>query len=603
MTCIRSYFNIVICIIVTLMTLFITMTTHAQANVNLQSVIDDAVKSGAGEVTLPAGVYRVAADGRTKAALTIRDAKNLSIDARDVKLIVTTLDQGIKLIQCENVTLTGITVDHDPLPFTQGVVTTVDEQGLWFDVRLDEGYPPAVTARSRVIIYDPTTRNVKPETWTRYGASIAPVTGSDAQPGLVRVTSVNPIRDALAVGDLASISLPTKTPHGIILEKCTNVTLEDVTVHTSTSFAIFERDGNANRYIRCQVTPGPAPIENGSPRLLASLADGFHSKFAVRGPLVRGCLFERMGDDGIAINGDFALVVAMDGDKAIIAGKRNIPFQTGDRLRGLNRDGIPTHDVKVKAMTPAPAAMMDEARRVGAQHYPQLRQATNFFEKPMVVELDPPLALEPGWVVCSPDRTGTGFHLADNMIRHHRARGILLKASQGIIEGNSIEGSSMGGIVLCPEMRFWMEADYSHDVVIRGNTLRHVQYAVPNPDTAQAGAISVTSDVMSPAGGHQRITIENNAIENSRGVQVLVTSASDVTIRGNRFISSHNLPGGPGTRLNVDPSAVIWLHHVQDVKLEDNTIEGMGPHGKLPVIASPTAINVQGLTEGIKSIK
>ncbi len=573
-------------------------TTQVQANTNLQQLIDDAVGSGAGELKLPAGTYRLAADAQTRAALTIRDAKNLTIDARDVKLIVTTLDQGIKLINCENLTLIGITLDHDPLPFTQGIVTAKADDDTGFTVKLDEGYPEATTSRSRVIIYDPATRNVKPDTWTRYGANIAPVEG---QPRLVRVTSSNPIRDALAVGDPVSISLPTRTPHGVVLENCTRVTLQEVAVHTATSFAIYERDGNANRYLRCAVTPGPAPMQNGAPRLLASLADGFHSKFAVRGPEVRGCIIERMGDDGIAINGDYALVVAVQEGKPIIAGKLSFPFRVGDRIRGLNPDGIPTQDVMVKNITPAPAAMVEEARKVQARVYPNLRHGANFFKQPMVVELETPLPLEPGWVTCSPDRTGTGFIVADNFIRHHRARGILIKASQGAIEGNSVEGSSMGGIVLCPELRFWMEADYSHEVVIRGNTVRHVQYAIPNADSAQAGAISVTSDVMSPAGGHQRITIENNVIENSRGVQVLVTSAADVSIRDNRFVNTHPLPGGAGTRLNVEPSAMIWLHHVKGVNIEGNVIEGKGVHaGARMVVTTPMAVDVKGADDGVK---
>ena len=245
------------------------------------------------------------------------------------------------------------------------------------------------------------------------------------------------------------------------------------------------------------------------------------------------------------------------------------------------------------------------AKSVQLKHYPDLRLADGLFKQSFAVTFDHPLGLAEGFLVASPDRNGSGFVVRDNVIRGTRARGVLVKASAGVIEGNTIEDVALAGVVLCPETRFWHEADYSADVAIRGNTLRRINTGAPNPGSIQAAAINVVAEGdgkrPGPAGGHRGIAVEGNRVEATNGTLVAVTSARDVTIRGNTFADTHAAPGGSGTAYGLDPTSVIWISHAEDVMIENNTLENPGPHANVaaPVVATDTTKDIRGVGTGV----
>jgi hypothetical protein len=282
-----------------------------------------------------------------------------------------------------------------------------------------------------------------------------------------------------------------------------------------------------------------------------------------------------------------------------------MPFAAGDRLHGVGPDGRPTDDARIESVRQVVSDDPALAKNVQLKHYPDLRLAEGLFRESFEVTLDRPLPLAEGHLVASPDRNGSGFVVRDNTIRGTRARGVLVKASYGAIEGNTIEDVALAGIVLCPETRFWHEADYSTDVAIRGNTLRRVQTGAVNPGAIQAAAINVVAEgdgrKPGPAGGHRGIVIEGNRVEQTSGTHVAVTSARGVTIRGNAFADTHAAGGGSGTAYGLDPSAVVWISHAEDVTVERNTLERPGPHANAaaPVVATDTARDVRGVADGV----
>jgi hypothetical protein len=60
------------------------------------------------------------------------------------------------------------------------------------------------------------------------------------------------------------------------------------------------------------------------------------------------------------------------------------------------------------------------------------------------ITLDAPLAADFDYLASNPAATGSGYILRGNTIANHRARGMLLKADHGLVEGNTIDGSSHG---------------------------------------------------------------------------------------------------------------------------------------------------------------
>jgi hypothetical protein len=107
---------------------------------NLQAAIARKQKS----FTIPAGDYRF--DPKVSHGIDLSNVDDFKLDGRGATLW---FDQtrGITLKNCRNVTLSGFTVDMDPLPWFQGRIDKIDRQAKFMEITLEPGYsiPPAST--------------------------------------------------------------------------------------------------------------------------------------------------------------------------------------------------------------------------------------------------------------------------------------------------------------------------------------------------------------------------------------------------------------------------------------------------------------------------
>ena len=91
-------------------------------------------------------------------------------------------------------------------------------------------------------------------------------------------------------------------------------------------------------------------------------------------------------------------------------------------------------------------------------------------------------------IAVNANRTGNHFSIRNTTIRNHRACGMLIKASHGAIDNNLIEGSTMGGIIIPPEL-YWAEADYSRDLRVTNNVIRNVGKSIQAYGGLAIGAV------------------------------------------------------------------------------------------------------------------
>jgi hypothetical protein len=564
-----------------------TAQTPLQTAQALQAQIMAAYNAGHGDVTIAPGDYEVAGSGN--AILSLSGLSDFTINATGVRLIAKELKQVVRLTGADNLTVNGLAIDYDPLPFTQGTVTRVS--GSSFDVRIHDGYSPA-TGSPRVIAYDPQTRQVKDGTATRYDVGL-----SDLGNGSVRLT--RGVADALAVGDLVSLTLPTQIPHGLLLQDSNKVTLQDVRVHASTSFGVFERGGGGNTFNNIQVVPGPTPMGASEPRLLSANADGFHSKHTSIGPSVIGAHIAAQGDDGIAINTDFHLVGAAGGSQLEVGAKNgSLNFQVGDRIRGYNRTTGTIAEATVQAIT-RDASLDTGLAAIQATHLPSARSE---LDTGFRLTLDQPLALNPGDLISSPDRSGAGFQIRDSLIENHRARGMLLKATDGLVENNTVDGSTIGGIVLLAEPTTWQEAGFSENVVIRGNTVRNTGRQFSDPTNTVGGGIVVAASQGWVGRHHSNILIEDNVVDSVTGPGLIISLADGVQVRSNQFSNTHPLERTGDATNGFDPTAVVWIDDAANVSLSGNTVRNLGPFGDNLVRATTNTSALSGRDTGIRVI-
>ena len=212
----------------------------------------------------------------------------------------------------------------------------------------------------------------------------------------------------------------------------------------------------------------------------------FTAAECAKDPCLEHCTFEGMCDDGIAIHGSYVQVDHVEANKLIVGSLSNRTyFQPGDPIRVYGPFGNLTGEATVREVQ----KRSDIVPPGPSTHRLFKNRSLHYF----MIQLDHAVPAGFDSLACDPSACGAGFVIRDNSIRNHRARGLLLKADDGLVEGNTIDGSTIAGIVLSPEF-WWNEADYSHNVTVRHNTIRHTGYATSGPLTGQAGGLTITAE-------------------------------------------------------------------------------------------------------------
>ncbi len=532
---------------------------------SLQQTISAAYRSGRKRITIPPGTYQI----RPPASgphLRFENFTDFVIDATGVELIFADQTRGgIEFQNCRHVTLLGASVRFAVPPFTQGVVEAVASGGDSYDLRIDRGYPtnfddtkyfPPAPFGS---LFDRKSRNFASGTIDLIEKSV-----ERKGPDLFRVQR-NPDagRQAVSPGDL--LFFRGSGTHNISLLDCANMRLDGVTVLNAAAFAVFESGGEGgNYYDRVTVKRGPRPPGARTDPLVSSTADAFHSFNVRRGPILENCRFESMGDDGIAIHGTFALVLQAEQNRLVVSKGF---FRPGDLIRLLDVQDRPAGETSVKAVRPL--ERFPNAKR-GHRDTRDDNSTGPYFE----LTLARPLPASFDYLASNSAASGSGYVLRNNTILNHRARGMILKADNGLVEANTIDGSTMGGIVLMPEF-WWNESGLNHNVIIRGNTIRNVARA---PRQLGAVVIAELDPTPIPGCGHRHIFIEGNRFEDINGVNVLIASACDVSVRNNRFVRPQQQAAeAGGAEWGEDSGVLIFVKEAQGVRLENNQTSDAGP--------------------------
>ena len=100
---------------------------------DLQGFIDQEIRAGAKRIVVPPGQYRVAP--RDRQHLLLRELKDIRIVADGVEMICTETTRAITISHCTNLTLRGLKIDYDPLPYSQGRITAISADHEVYDVR------------------------------------------------------------------------------------------------------------------------------------------------------------------------------------------------------------------------------------------------------------------------------------------------------------------------------------------------------------------------------------------------------------------------------------------------------------------------------------
>jgi len=553
-------------------------------------------------ITLPPGDYRF----DRGAGVLIQKAEDVEIEATGVTFWFGP-DKGVVLDQCRNVKLRGLTIDADPLPWTQGVIESIDPKEKKMVIQLDAGYPALegkqLTQPGRILFFDGESRRELPvfddqaTAFEALGERRYQITQFVSHRVFTNPLPGRPVR----AGDRVAFFIMYGGGSNLHLRGCEGVTVEKVTNHAASSFAFHETKGKGgNQYLGCRLIRRP-----GTDRLMASRSDCFHSYLMEKGPRIEGCEFSHSGDDLMNIHGFFGIVVrAISPKEAILVSPFGEILGAGSRIRISDpetstqpRDGIvqtaePVSDPEVLAEVKALPSVLLEKKGLRIRDLAGCQLVR--------VGLEGEAGWQPHDVVSSPDRCGRGAVIRKNHLHDGHIRGVLLKSHDVLVEENRIERTGHGGIVVEPEF-FWLEGPFAKNVRIVGNTL--VRNGWASLDASGFGVSHAAIQVGVHFGKrmfprtlgvgmvNEQIEISGNRIEEPAGYAIMLMNTRQATVADNRitapfaagewpvFFNFSKLPQGAELLSEEQrealraPQNAIFVHGCEEVTLRGNTVD------------------------------
>lgn len=519
-------------------------------------LLDLIARAGKDGGRIPPGVYRVCdTDARE---VLIRGARGKTIDARGVTIILKP-GQSLTLDQCEDMMLAGLTVDFDPVPFTQGMITEIDPVERSLTVVLDEGYPDMESLPKNghicCSVFDPVSLKERPLP-LNYFQNASAVGGRTYKVSHATndfLFDVVGRAESARVGD--RISLCKRSGFAITIKGCARVRLEGVTVFTSPGYAIWEVDGEGgNHYKNCRILKRPA-----TNRLITSVADGFHSYHVRRGPLIEDCEFRDTVDDSIAIHGFFSMVLEAPSASVVylvcpfgqdLSPGEEVFFHEMPHGRVLGKAVVKSIQRIAPAALSAPVADVRQSF---------IRQGLSMRDLPVTqalkVGLDRDVILPAGKLVLasSSGLCGSGAVIRNNTLKGGHVRGVIVKADNVLIEGNRFEDIGANAILVWPEL-FFLEGPFPKGITIRGNTVTRCAWKVLGPRYANpgiGGAIQISTGMArrgfppqcDPYSLIRDITISRNVIRDSGSFGIVLGNVLGGRISDNSIENPFHKPG------------------------------------------------------------
>lgn len=531
--------------------------------------------------TIPPGTYRLPEGG-----VVLRDLHDVEIDGTGVRLIATDLAApALKLTGCRNIKLKGLTIDFDPLPFTQGTITAIDAKAMTVDFEIHGGYPelPVANKLRHIHLFDKEGNLWKREAPDYYAKKVERLDGRKCRAYFSKDTSGF---GRFEVGDKVALNIRRKSAISIG-DGSGGVALEDVTIQSAPGIAILVRyaeDGGS--YKRVRVMPGPTPDGATEPRLLSSSADALNIAYTRKGPVVEDCEFSRMGDDSINLHGVvFPVLKWLDGSTFLtMRPHRGEDFdkvlRKGDEIRFLQGGDfrvLQTAKIEKVEKTTEDSKRWEEAFH---RYWPSFPPSDDFgFFR---VKLDQEIKDVPEGAYSEiPASAAEDFVIRDSYFHDHRARGLRLMSRNGIVEGNRFERIKGVAISVGPQFPYWAEAGWCEKISISKNRITDVAEGteVSQRDSYTLGAISISCRMGEDTQddnyyqGNRDISITDNVISGCSVDGINVSAARDVVIRGNT-IERVNLRSCPdaGSKHGLKGGQPISIIQAQ-AAVENNTIK------------------------------
>lgn len=498
---------------------------------SLQKIVDAGLAAGDSVIRIPPGRYEVAPVNGTH--LSLKALRDVTIDARDVEMVCTETTLAILVEDSVNLRIEGLTIDYDPLPFTQGRIVEISADRNSHIIEIMEGFPEASDDYIfKHSIYTP-EGELRFGNYYQYQLEVL-------EDGRLKVFGLsNRVDGGEQVGDIVVVSNRHLSgryiPHAIMVNDSLGTVFDGVTIYSSPCFGFFEQDSSGSIYRNCV-------IDRRAGRVHSLNADAFHSKYAEVGPQIIGCKAMWKGDDSVNICGDYYLIADSEDDWLRILSTNRVRIQEGDLLQLVTAEGERLEDAIAVEIQRVGSLTDVDRELVGNTRIHRIK--SNGMRHAYKLRLDRKVDLQPGSIVASENRMGNGFAIIDCKFGNNRSRGILIKASHGEISGNKLINTHMQSILIAPEYH-WLESGFSSNLKVENNEIID-----PRREAIYIKGIG-------PFTGHQNLQVLNNSIRSDVRPALRIESVRNGRVAGNQILDTDGLPLANAIRVEFSEALEI----------------------------------------------
>ncbi|MHB1485659.1 MAG: hypothetical protein ACYCYI_13515 [Saccharofermentanales bacterium] len=508
------------------------------------------------EIKLEEGEYRFNAATAQSAAILINNAKNLTISGVKGQTLFIIENPGIGtflLNDCENITIRNITIDYDPLPFTQGTVVAFDMTDSTVDIDIDDGYTlPTedfyIKAESRAGI----TANLDGDE-TMYGLSA--IWTDDVlhvKDRIYRIKAKYPDQfgsNSFKKGDRFFYKSSRYTQAGVCAVRTKNISISDMTIYAGPSVATVWGMCDTVHINRLTVA-----IKPGSGRLLANNADGIHAFGTRNGMIVENSSFSGNGDDEVNIHSRAGYIEQIvSSTKIRVNNYGTSEYRVGDMIQIFDtKANMPRAEVKILSI----------ANDTGK---PTVQTIT--LDKP-VTGIMAAETLSGADMVFNLSACGQGSVFRNNIFGIGAGRNMLIQSRGISILDNSFKSQDGWSICIYHDTNFG-EGPQGTDITIDGNTFTGV---------GRGRIASIVIGMGGPKPGQRpfkNITIKNNEFLNPRNSIISANGADGLYIINNKAATKSDPALISGPAAPFPPT--ISIQNSNDVLIKDFTVIDPNP--------------------------
>ena len=329
-----------------------------------------------------------------------------------------------------------------------------------------------------------------------------------------------------------------------IYEQCRDITLDSLNLYGGTGMGIIVGERTSHFALR-NIFIGPDP-DYADVRFTSLDADAVHISDSDGCFLIENCDFSRQGDDDVNINSGVGWIHEASGNTVVFEADGSMNADPGDTM--LFRDkNFDLTDITV---------VVETSERLEGN----LRRVT--FREEL------PDSVAEGWFVFNGDNTGGNYVIRNNYFHEHRARGLLLQTSNGLVENNTFYKTTHNAIKIIMDINgVWHEGTGADNILVRNN--KFIECAVIGTELIEVGTHLL--DRSNRSNAFTNITIENNEFTDISGLLLGVNNVNGFVFRNNTVTL------GSAFRHDVWQGRAYFLRDCVNVDFSDNTYTDAAP--------------------------